>query len=397
MQLEMHELRELGGAEPAGEGLLAAVEPHVGLQVGRRGEALAAHLALVRLLARVDQVVLLQVRQLREALFARLADEGPLPGVGPQVHLQVGQLAEGLVAHVALVVHLPVLLPQREGQRAVTSPQVGAAAAADADATATAAAAAAVLVVMVVVVVVVLALAEVQHLVHGSVGDWGGGRGRAVGPAGRGPVDQPHAAGPRELRQERPGREGVVLGSGGQLEHGGKGVERVERVAGHQHGRQGAQLAVAGQELGHERLVLERVEQRVHPALHEVAAGEVRELEGQVRQREVHGRLPVHSFHLAVGVGREAGRVQQRAGHHQIPRVDVLPALVHFLQQQAVHEAVAVAVVSGQRQGRAGERQGREFGEGRGVVVGRRAAPIFLGGGRGLTGRRGRASLQRHG
>lgn len=63
--------------------------------------------------------MLLQMGQLSEALGADVALERPLPGVRPEVHLEVRQLPEGLAADVALVVHFPVLLLQRIGQRPV--------------------------------------------------------------------------------------------------------------------------------------------------------------------------------------------------------------------------------------------------------------------------------------
>lgn len=119
VQLQVHELRELGRAEVAGVRLLAAVQPQVRLEVAGAAETLLAHLALVRLFPGVHQVVLLQVRQLREVLGAHVALERAFPGVRPEVHFQVGELAEGLLADVALVVHLAVLLLQGVGERAV--------------------------------------------------------------------------------------------------------------------------------------------------------------------------------------------------------------------------------------------------------------------------------------
>ena len=104
------------------EGLFAAVQPHVRLEVARAGEALVADLTLVRLLARVHEVVLLQVRQLRERLRADAALERPFARVCAQMNLQVGQLAEVLVAEVALVLDATVALLQRKRKRLVAPP-----------------------------------------------------------------------------------------------------------------------------------------------------------------------------------------------------------------------------------------------------------------------------------
>ena len=57
----MNELRELRWAKLTLERLLAAVEAHVGLEVARTAESLAAHPTLVRFLSRVYEVVFLEV------------------------------------------------------------------------------------------------------------------------------------------------------------------------------------------------------------------------------------------------------------------------------------------------------------------------------------------------
>ena len=85
------------------------------------------------------------------------------------------------------------------------------------------------------------------------------GGGGQLGPPDGGPWPRPMPAGPGNCGRSGQGGREWYWEAVASWNMEGKGVERVERVAGHQHGRQGAQLAVAGQELGHERLVLERV------------------------------------------------------------------------------------------------------------------------------------------
>jgi hypothetical protein len=117
-------LEEQGGSfgrtQIAGVGLLAGMQPQVGLEVDLKVEPLLADVALVRFLPSVDQVVPLEVAQLGEPLLADVALEGALAGMRPQVSFQVAQLTERLLANVALVVQFAVLLVQRVRQRSAS-------------------------------------------------------------------------------------------------------------------------------------------------------------------------------------------------------------------------------------------------------------------------------------
>jgi hypothetical protein len=53
VQLEVNELRELGGTQSAGKRLLSAVQPHVSLKVGGGREPFSAHLKKNTHLSRV--------------------------------------------------------------------------------------------------------------------------------------------------------------------------------------------------------------------------------------------------------------------------------------------------------------------------------------------------------
>jgi hypothetical protein len=137
-----------GRTQIAGVGLLAGMQPQVGLEIGLLVEPLRANVALVRFLPSVDkvvrlevgldtesclanvalvrflpsvdQVVPLEVGQLGEPLGADVALEGALAGMRPQVSFQVAQLTERLLANVALVVQFAVLLVQRVRQRSAS-------------------------------------------------------------------------------------------------------------------------------------------------------------------------------------------------------------------------------------------------------------------------------------
>lgn len=61
----------------------------MGLKVGPLGEALPAHLTLIRFLSRVDSAVDVEVCATTEALPAALASVGLLSGVNGQVGIQV--------------------------------------------------------------------------------------------------------------------------------------------------------------------------------------------------------------------------------------------------------------------------------------------------------------------
>ena len=100
VELEVDVLCEALVAELTHKRLLPLVEADVGLEVGGGAEALVAALvvALEGLLAAVDQQMLLEVSELAEGLGALLALVWLHPAVDPHVHLEVGHLLEGLVA-----------------------------------------------------------------------------------------------------------------------------------------------------------------------------------------------------------------------------------------------------------------------------------------------------------
>lgn len=103
---ELVALAEPVPAEPALEGLGAGVRPVVGLPVALQGEGLVAVGAAVRLGAVVDLLVDDEAQQGRVRLAAAPALVGLLAPVDPQVGLQVGRLVEALLA-LGAVRHLP--------------------------------------------------------------------------------------------------------------------------------------------------------------------------------------------------------------------------------------------------------------------------------------------------
>lgn len=113
VQLEVHELRKLGGTEVARVRLLPAVQPQVRLQVGRRGEALLADAALVGTLPGVHQVVLLEVGQLREGLGAHVALKRALTAVGAEMYLLGVKIIIRMVTLCMLMLYCDQILHQR--------------------------------------------------------------------------------------------------------------------------------------------------------------------------------------------------------------------------------------------------------------------------------------------